>query len=59
MKLVAPFEGKVVNILKETQYLSYNDELPVVLVNEKPICKFKIIESDIRDEILRQTESQL
>ena len=28
------FEGKVINILKERQYMIYNDELPVILVDE-------------------------
>ena len=32
------FEGKVVNILKERQYIEYNDYLPVILVDEEPVC---------------------
>lgn len=42
------FEAKVVNILKHQEYLIYNDQLPVILVEEVPICKTKIIERDLK-----------
>jgi hypothetical protein len=38
------FDVKVVNILKEDKYKVYNDELPVILVDERPVCRVKIIE---------------
>jgi hypothetical protein len=49
------FDVKVVNILKEQQYQIYNDELPVILVNEVPVCKVKIVEQVIRDAIIQQS----
>ena len=47
LKTRTSFEAKVVNILKEPQYKCYNDEVPVVLVNEQPVCRTKIVEADI------------
>ena len=41
-------EAKSVNILKETQYLHYNDELPVILVDETPVCRTEVKESVLR-----------
>lgn len=38
------FQAKEVNILKYQEYSIYNDVLPVVLVNEVPVCKTKIVE---------------
>lgn len=52
LKQTLTFEAKVVNILKESQYKIYNDELPVVLVNEVAICRTKIIENDLRLAII-------
>lgn len=52
LKQTLTFEVKVVNILKESQYKIYNDELPVVLVNEVAICRTKIIENDLRLAII-------
>ena len=45
------FDGKVVNILKERQYISFNDELPVILVDEEPVCKLTINETFLRQAI--------
>lgn len=45
------FEGKVVNILKERGYINFNDELPVILVDEEPICKITVNESVLREAI--------
>lgn len=42
------FDTKVVNILKHEEYKVYNNELPVILVEEVPICRTKIIERDLR-----------
>lgn len=46
------FDVKVVNILKEEQYRIYNDELPVILVDERPVCRVKLVEQDIREAII-------
>ena len=48
LKLHVPFQGKVVNIMKEKEYLIYQNELPVVLVEEVPVCRTRIVERDIR-----------
>lgn len=45
------FEGKVVNILKQQEYLVYNDELPVILVEEQPVCRVKVDEAVIREAV--------
>ena len=45
------FEGKVVNILKERQYIEFNDFLPVILVDEDPVCKTTVNEAFIRAAI--------
>ena len=45
------FDGKVVNILKERQYISYNDELPVILVDEEPVCRITVNETLLRQAI--------
>jgi hypothetical protein len=50
------FTAKVVNIAKEQQYSTYNDYLPAILVEEKLICKTKIVERDLREAILKETE---
>jgi hypothetical protein len=34
LKLHVPFEGKVVNILKNQGYMKYSNDLPVILVEE-------------------------
>ena len=34
LKLHVPFEGKVVNILKNQEYMKYSNDLPVILVEE-------------------------
>ena len=47
------FEGKVVNILKHEEYLIHKEDLPVVLVNEMVVCRQKVIESDLRNELLK------
>ena len=47
------FDGKVVNILKERSYISYNDELPVILVEEEPVCKITVNEAELRIAIER------
>lgn len=47
IKIDHPFEGKVINILQHPEYLSYNDYLPVILVNDAEVCKTTVIESDI------------
>ncbi len=51
------FDVKVVNILKEEQYRIYNDELPVILVDERPVCRVKLVEQDIREAIISSTKS--
>lgn len=51
------FEGKVVNILKHPEYMQYQNEIPVVLVNEEVICKSHIVESDIFNAVKKATES--
>jgi len=44
LKTQINFDVKVVNILKEERYKIYNDELPVILVEEEPVCRVKIVE---------------
>lgn len=56
LKTRIEFEGKIVNILKEAQYSCYNDEVPVVLVDEVPICRTRVVESDIYDAILKSSQ---
>ena len=45
------FEGKVVNILKERQYIHFNDELPVILVDEEPVSRITVSEKELREAI--------
>lgn len=45
------FEGKVVNILKEREYIGFNDELPVILVDEVVVNRTYIVESELYDAI--------
>jgi len=45
------FEGQVVNILKERAYLGFNDELPVILVDEEPVVRTNVNERLLRDAI--------
>ena len=45
------FEGKVVNIMKERQYMVYNDELPVILVDEEVACRTTVNESVLKKSI--------
>lgn len=56
-----PFEGKVVNILREPQYEHFKNEIPVILVDEKVICSraTKIIENDIYEAIKAASQTQL
>ncbi len=51
LKLHADFDAKVVNILKDQQYMIYSNDLPVILVEEQPICRGKIVERDLRKAI--------
>ena len=51
LKLHVPFEAQVVNIMKEKEYQIYNNDLPVILVEEEPICRGKIIERDLKKAI--------
>ena len=51
LKTRVDFEAKVVNILKEPEYKRFNDEVPVILVDEEPICKTKIVEAHIYEAI--------
>ena len=51
VKEVAPFEGKVVNILQNRQYMIYNDELPVILVDEEVACRIEVDESVVRKAV--------
>ena len=44
------------NILKEEKYKIYNNELPVILVEEEPICRVKIVEQALREAIIKKTE---
>jgi ribosomal protein L14 len=48
---VQQFEGKVVNILKATEYMHFNDELPVILVEEQVVCRTRVEESVIREAV--------
>ena len=52
------FEGKVVNILKDRSYLHFNDELPVILVDEEPASKIKVDESMLR-LVIQRAASQI
>jgi hypothetical protein len=45
------FDAKVVNILRDTQYAMFSNDLPVILVEEEPICRGKIVERDLREAI--------
>lgn len=56
VKQVAPFEGKVVNILNEPAYLVHNDFLPVILVEEEPVCKTRVEEAIVRDAVIAATK---
>ena len=51
LKLHVNFDAKVVNILKDQQYMIYSNDLPVILVEEQPICRGKIVERDLRKAI--------
>ena len=51
------FEAKVVNILKEKQYMEHNDFLPVILVNEKVVCRTTVSERDLKEAIDRATHN--
>lgn len=53
LKYHAQFDTQVVNILKEQQYMQYKDQLPVILVEEEPICVNKIVERDLKQAIER------
>jgi hypothetical protein len=57
LKHHVPFTASVVNILKQQQYLPYSDELPVILVEEEPVCRGRIVERDLRRAILEVNES--
>lgn len=52
VKEVAPFDGKIVNILQQTQYLQFNDELPVILVEEEPVCRIKVDEAIVKKAVI-------
>ncbi len=52
LRNIVPFEAKVVNILKNPEYMIYSEELPVILVEEKPICRTRIVERDLREAII-------
>ena len=52
------FEGKVVNILKERKYIDFNDELPVILVDEEIACRTTINESELRAAIQKASLRQ-
>jgi len=51
LRLHVPFEARVVNILKDKTYANYSNDLPVILVEEEPICRGKISERDLRKAI--------
>jgi hypothetical protein len=51
LRLHVPFDARVVNILKDQTYAKYSNDLPVILVEEEPICRGKIIERDLRKAI--------
>ena len=51
LKLHVPFEATVVNIMRHPQYSQYNDELPVILVEEVPVCRGRIVERDIKKAV--------
>jgi hypothetical protein len=53
VKEVQPFEGKVVNILRADEYLHFNDELPVILVEEEVICRTRVDESAVREAVAK------
>jgi hypothetical protein len=55
VKEVAPFEGKVVNILQESAYFRHNDDLPVILVEEELVCKTRVDEKSIREAVICAT----
>jgi hypothetical protein len=57
LKEHTPFEGKVVNILKHEEYLIHKDDLPVILVNETVVCKQRVIESNLRNELLKYNQN--
>jgi len=41
--------------MKEQKYMVYSDKLPVILVDEKPVCQGRILERDIRTAILNKS----
>lgn len=51
LKFHAEFTASVVNILKQQEYMIYNDQLPVILVEEEPVCRGRIVERDLRKAI--------
>ena len=51
LKFHATFTASVVNILKHPEYMIYNNDLPVILVEEVPVCRGKIVEKDLRKAI--------
>jgi hypothetical protein len=53
------FEGKVINILKDRQYIKFNDELPVILVDEEVASRTYIVESDLYKAIEDAANKQL
>ena len=53
------FEGKVINILKYRQYIKFNDELPVILVDEEVASRTYIVESDLYKAIEDAANKQL
>ena len=58
LRLHVPFEAKVVNIMKHTDYAKYSNDLPVILVEEEPICRGKISERDLRKAISEFNNAQ-
>ena len=59
LRLHVLFDAKVVNILRDTQYAKYSNELPVILVEEEPICRGKIVERDLREAITQFNSTQI
>lgn len=51
LKVHVAFDAKVVNILKHEEYMIYNNDLPVILVEEQPICRGRIVERDLKKAI--------
>jgi hypothetical protein len=51
LKLHVPFAAQVVNIMRQQEYMVYSNDLPVILVEEQPICRGRIVERDLRKAI--------